>query len=286
MNTIEPFNPETFINDRNNIKGKNLPSDIFPKKVILGIDIYRYSQYEPFEQIFIPVIFNRLYSLTVNSVLKFENYFFISYGKNSKDFKAKFVSTGDGGFQIFETPIQAIIFSIYFQANVKKFISGNNLSAYFLKLHGIIDFIDLRYAITSGMVYLYEGNYYGPGIISNARILSKDSLNRLLVDYNTIKWFTNNINSVENLMDIDLKSISHIPEYKESADLELQSTLFHLKGAIKTVDLLKIGSIKIKESDLDVYSLHVQALIRLSTRTNLYNNFLITLGNLNTTGIT
>ena len=171
-------------------------------KVILGIDIYKYSQYNEIEQFYIPILFNTLYIATVKKVLEFEPFIFSQYGNELTEFENNFISTGDGGFQIFNNPIECIVFAIYFQTIVKQFLSGSNTTADRKKLREIIEDFDLRYAITSDKIYHYNSNFYGPGIISNARILSKDTLNRLLIDAHTMHWFTNNINSVENLLDI------------------------------------------------------------------------------------
>lgn len=263
---------------------KKLPDEYIYQKVILGIDIYKYSQYPLVEQIFVPVLFDTLYSATVMNIITDEPFIFKNYGKKVEEYKNNFISTGDGGFQILENPIQAIVFAVYFQSNVKRFVSGSNTLPFRRKLHKIIDFIELRYAITSDLIYSFNSNYFGPGIINNARILSKDSLNRLLIDSNTMKWFTNNINSVENLMDLDKSTFTQTNQFKDY-DIELKSRLFNDKGSFKSVDVLKIGSITVKNTPLDIYNLHIQALLSLVIDKHQYSRFIITLGNLNTSGI-
>ena len=263
---------------------RKLPDNYIQQQVILGIDIYKYSQYPLIEQIYIPVLFDSLYESTVSNVIKCEAFIFNGYGKTEKDFRKKFISTGDGGFQIFDNPIQAILFVLCFQLNVKRFVSGSNSNIFRKKLHKIIDSIELRYAITSDLLYYYNSNFFGPGIINNARIISKDSLNRLLIDANTMRWFTNNINSLENLMVLD-KELFILTDYFKKYDTSLMSIIFKEKGRFKSVDVLKIGSIKAKETTLDIYNLHIQALVNLEIDKHPYNEFLITIGNLNTAGI-
>lgn len=99
-----------------------------------------------------------------------------------------------------------------------------------------------------------------------------------------MKWFTNNINSVENLMDLDKSTFIQTNEFKDY-DIELKSRLFNDKGSFKSVDVLKIGSITVKNTPLDIYNLHIQALLSLAIEKHQYSKFIITLGNLNTSGI-
>jgi hypothetical protein len=282
---MKEFKPRELFEKIDDIKVlKSLHEEYLCNKVILGIDIYRYSQYPLVEQIYIPILFHALYDATVRSVISWEKFIFKKYGLKENDFEKRFINTGDGGFQIFDNPIEAIVFALYFQTNVKRFVSGSNTVEFGKKLHKIIETIELRYAITSDLIYSYAKNYFGPGIINNARILSKDSLNRFLIDSNTMNWFINNINSVENLMDINKDSFLLTNAFKDY-DKELNSGLFDSKDYFKSVDVLKIGSITAKNTSLDIYNLHIQAITQLNIDKQHYNNFVITLGNLNTSGI-
>jgi hypothetical protein len=282
---MKEFKPEELFKDTDDIEIlKQLTKDYIHQKVVLGIDIYKYSQYPLVEQIYVPVLFNSIYRATVGNILAAELFFFNDYGKELKDFESNFISTGDGGYQILDNPVQAVIFALTFQVNVKRFVSGSNTLPFRKKLHQIIDSIELRYAITSDLIYSYNSNFFGPGIINNARILSKDSLNRLLIDANTMKWFTNNINSVENLMDLNKTKFIQTIAFK-GYNKTLNSRLFNLKSSFKSVDILKIGSITAKNTPLDIYNLHIQALVSLVIDKHRYKNFIITLGNLNTSGI-
>lgn len=263
---------------------KNLPNKFLNEKTVLGIDIYKYSEYPLTEQVFIPVLFDFLYESTVLNVIKYEPFIFNLYSKNIEEFKAFFISTGDGGFQIFNNPIEALIFSIYFQMEVKRFNSGGNVINRFKNIFNIIKFIELRYSITTDVLYKYNLNYYGPAIINNARILSKDRLNRLLIDNKTVDWFIQNINSVENIMDVD-KSTFLLTKYFKTYNIKLNSLIFNTKGAFKSVDVLKLDSIKAKNTDLNIFNLHIQVAMQIRIEKHEYDVFIITLGNINTKGI-
>lgn len=282
---MENFKPEELFKNITDVEILNkLPTKYLYQKCILGIDIYKYSQYPLAEQIYIPVLFDSLYISTIQSIIEEEAFIFFKYGLDIKSFQSKFISTGDGGFQIFDNPVEAIVFALMFQMTVKRFVSGSNTVKFRKQLHQIIDNIELRYSITSDLVYTFKSNYFGPGIINNARILSKDSLNRLLIDSNTIKWFTNNINSVENLIIMNKNSFLQTNFFKDY-DKKLRSDFFESKESFKSIDVLKIGSITAKNTSLDVYNLHIQALVTLDVEKQEYAEFMITLGNLNTAGI-
>ncbi len=282
---MEAFKPAELLKGINDLEVlKKLPNKYLHQKVILGIDIYRYSQYPVAEQTYIPVVFNELYKATVKDLVKGEPFIFEAYGLSANDFEKRFISTGDGGFQIFNNPVEAVIFALYFQMNVKLFVSGSSSMPYAGLLHRMIDTIDLRYAITSDLIYLFNANYFGPGIINNARILAKDNLNRLLIDSNTIKWFTKNIHSVENLLVMNKKSFT-TSEYFKNYDQEQSSLLFNINNSFKSVDVLTIGSIMAKNIKLEIYNLHIQAIISFKTTNNIQKDLVVTLGNLNTAGI-
>lgn len=279
------FKPELLLEEVKTIADlKNKAEDFLFEKVVLGIDIYKYSQYPKYEQIFIPVIFEKIYLVTARNCCDREQFIFEDYAKTKAEFKNNFISTGDGGFQIFDNPIQAMLFALYFQANVKRFCSGGNTGKIAKKLYKVVDNIELRYAITTDFIYKYKNNFYGPAIINNARILSKDSLNRLLIDGNTIQWLGKNINGVETLISMEKSDFLKVNYFKKSDD-GLPSYFFNSKGKFKSVDVLKVGMIKAKQNEIDVYNLHVQAEIKLAVAHHKFDVYVISLGNLNTTGI-
>ena len=112
---MKTFNPEKKLA---NILTKKEKTDFhlnyIENKSILGIDIYKYSEYPEDEQIYVPVLFNSLYDITVGNCCNLEKFFFQDYCTSTKEFKKNFISTGDGGFQIFDNPIQSLIFAAYF----------------------------------------------------------------------------------------------------------------------------------------------------------------------------
>lgn len=265
-------------------KVKSEISVFFIKKTVLGFDIYRYSQYPTLEQSLIPHLFKVLYEITIMNCIKHEPVFF--HPLTGKDFSEKFIDTGDGGFQIFDNPVQAVIFALYFQANILRYNSG----AIPETLNLLIGEVTLRYSLTYDLVYHYENNYYGPAIINNSRILGKDKLNRFLVDNNTIEWFVKEINGIENLQLISYKDdFSNIPALDNKSISSLKtpkSLLFDSNRAkILALDLLKIGEIKSKLDTLFIHSVHIQALMTSTKKKRMFTKYTVTLGNLNSSGI-
>lgn len=257
----------------------------FQKKAILGFDIYRYSQYPTLEQTLIPHLFKKIFNWSIKNCLEHEPYLFQDITK--EDFLNQFIDTGDGGFQIFDTPFQAVIFAMYFQANIKRY---NSVTAYTETLYKIVGEITLRYALTYDTTFCYEKNYYGPSIINNARIMSKDKLNRFLLDDATVKWFTQEINGLENLQVItfedDFKNIEFLKKLKIIEGEKIQSLIFTPTLAkILKVDLLKIGEIKSKLDTLSVHNLHIQILMHSGDKGD-FKKYTVSLGNLNLSGIT
>lgn len=261
-------------------------NDYIENKSVLGIDIYKYSEYPSDIQIYVPVLFNSLYFMTVDNCIKKETFFFQNYGNTFDFFKEHFISTGDGGFQIFDDPIQSILFAAYFQLNVQRFNSGSLQSILRDNLYKIVGRIELRYAITYDKIYSYDKNFYGPSIINNARILSKDHLNRILIDFPSLSWFDRNINTIGNLLTMRQEDFSKI-EYFKTFDNGKKSILFDSGDPVKirSVDILKIGAIKSKNTILEIYNLRIQFNLSIPQVKNGYNGFLVTLGNLNTQGI-
>ena len=92
----------------------------FTEKTVLGIDIYQYSQYQSLEQSIVPFLFKLIYKEASELCLKKTGFVFQNY--ETSDFKDQFIETGDGGFQLFETPLHAILFAIQFELFVRYFI--------------------------------------------------------------------------------------------------------------------------------------------------------------------
>ena len=169
--------------------------------------------------------------------------------------------------------------------NVSVTGSGSFTTNLNVNLFKIIGKIELRYAITYDKIYSYDNNFFGPAIIANARILAKDSLNRLLIDYPTIHWFSSTINTMENLMMLEKSDFLKIKYFRDYDEKE-KSLLFKEKNKnIKTLDILKIGTIKSKNTSLEIFNLRIQMGLSVPKLNKDYKGFLVTLGNLNTKGI-
>ena len=259
----------------------------FGDKTVLGIDIYQYSQYRSVEQSVVPFLFKLIYNEAVNLCMEKASFIFQKYKKS--DFKEQFIDSGDGGFQLFQTPLHAVIFAIHFELFVRYY----NAFQFYPKLRKLIGPLNLRYALTHDQVFQFDNNFYGPCIINNNRILSKDELNRFLIDENTYNWFMLNMSGLENLQILSIDEILRIngfENYKISDKMEsiFPNVMdFETKKSIISVDVQKIGKIMVKSTALSIYNLHIQYLGGITNREDPENKTVITvsLGNLNTSGI-
>lgn len=258
------------------------------KKAVLGIDMYQYSSYGEFEQTLIPFLFKTMFESTIRLCL--ENHKFIFQKYDIARIERNFISTGDGGFMLFDNPLQALLFASNFAVVLRVY----NAYHYYPKLRRIIGAINMRYAITYDKVYTFNNNYFGRGIINNARILIKDTLNRCLIDEHVHSWFTTNLDGVENLQIVTLNEVANIWEFSKGYDksyLEFNDEIFENEPSRKygfiNADILKVGVIQSKEASISVYNLHLQITISLTNDDDPNQKRLITvsLGNLNTTGI-
>ncbi|MBP9689089.1 MAG: hypothetical protein KBE91_05705 [Bacteroidia bacterium] len=281
---MKQFDPEKVLEEKAAVE------TFYEKKAVLGIDIYGYSQYDIGPQSFIPVLFDLLYRKTVADCLEREGSFFSNYA-NLESLKKNFIPTGDGGFQIIETPFHAILFISIFKTNLKLYHNKVPIpkSEYKIlpKLRDQIGEIELRFCITFDNIMHFDDNYFGPAIINCARILSKDSLNRFLIDQATVSWFEQELGGIENLSMLKLITLAEVNYFKTFKLTDKSKSYFFQEGEIgfRTINLLKIGKIKSKNTELMVYNLHVQ--LRVNTPLNDKNikHYIITIGNLNTTGI-
>jgi len=258
----------------------------YEKKAVLGFDIYRYSQFEKLQQTLIPHLFKKLMNITIKNCLKHEPYIFQK--TSNKEIYNNFIDSGDGGFLIFETPFHALIFAIYFESNIKRYNSSHILTK---DIKNVVGEISLRYSLTYDDLYKASSNYYGSAIINNARIMSKDKLNRFLLDKNSHTWFNESINGIETIQMIDFEKNDHetikiFNEYTEITDEKISNSL--LFGASTTSiiksDIMHIGEIRSKLDTLDIYSSHIQANFKSKGKTG-FDKITISLGNLNSNGI-
>ena len=213
----------------------------------------------------------------------FQNY-------TKKIIENSFISTGDGGYLIFETPLHAMFFAINFEVVVRSYNSFH----LFPRLRKIIGSISLRYAITYDTLFHFDNNFYGSAIINNARILGKDNLNRCLLDERSFNWFLTNIDGIENLQVYTINDIANIYDFQNyntdpidhGVNEIISKEKTRLYGIINS-DILKIGEIQAKEMSLKIYNLHLQVSLKIRSDSASKNERLITisLGNLNTSGI-
>jgi hypothetical protein len=253
------------------------------RKAVLGIDIYKYSSYEQFEQILVPCMFKVLFRETIEMCFKNHAFFFQKYTK--EEIEENFISTGDGGFVIFDIPLHALLFACNFAIALRTY---NSFHLY-PKFRKIVGGASLRYAITYDKLYYFDKSHYGRAIINNARILSKDALNRCIIDQNVYDWFTLNIDGLENLQVLTIDDLANIYDIQGSYDFQiLEDQPDAMFGKVSTretgiinSDVLKIGEIQSKESTLSVYNIHVQVASKWQ-RTDTQRMITISLGNLNT----
>ena len=253
------------------------------RKAVLGIDIYKYSSYEQFEQILVPCMFKILFRETIEMCFKNHAFFFQKYTRD--EIEENFISTGDGGFVIFDNPFHALLFASNFAIALRTY---NSFHLY-PKLRKIVGGASLRYAITYDKLYYFDNSHYGRAIINNARILSKDTLNRCIIDQNVYDWFTLNIDGMENLQLLTIDDVTNIYDFQGSYDFQVldenpdaffSKSVTREHGIINS-DVLKIGEIQSKESTLSVYNIHVQVASKWQ-RTEAQRMITVSLGNLNT----
>jgi len=183
------------------------------KRTILGVDIFHYSKMENYQQRILPFLIYELLSAT-QSILTGARYLFSK--QTALDIITSRIDTGDGFFLVFETPIHALLFTVVFEAIMRLF---NSFSLH-PETRAITGNITYRLALSTDEVYktnfgTSESNFYGKGIITCARILSKDKLNRFLIDENTYLWFLENIKGIENMPLLTLSDISKLPQFKD-----------------------------------------------------------------------
>lgn len=268
---------------------KCIDIDSLTSKSVLGLDIYQYSSYGEFEQMLIPFLFKTMLSTTIDLCLTNHPFIFQKYSREI--IEKSFISTGDGGFLIFDTPLHSLLFA----SNYAIVLRIYNAFHFFPRLRKIIGGISTRYALTYDKVYTYNDNHYGRAIINNARILSRDSLNRCLIDEHVHRWFTVNIDGIENLQVLNIEDISNIHEFSTGYNrLPLATMSDKIFGreanrheGIINSDILKIGKIKAKETDINIYNLHLQVSMSLVNNDDDNQKKIVTvsLGNLNTSGI-
>lgn len=252
----------------------------FKIKAILGFDIYKYGKFPIVEQTLIPYLFKTLYEGTIKNCLNQEIIIFQNFKR--KNFAKNFIDTGDGGFQIFDNPMEAVIFAIYFQANIQRFNSGFIDSLVYLR--ELTGEITLRYSLTYDTIYRYNNNLYGTALINNARIISKDKLNRFLIDENTFDWFRREINGIESLLVINQSDFEYMKFMKGTNFTEKGTYLFNKDiSRFLNVASLKIGEIQSKQELFSIYNIYIQTF--MSSPGKRLRKITVSVGNLYSSGI-
>ena len=275
---------EKFKNDLNNELAE--PKEI--KKAVLGIDIYKYSKYDYNQQKIIPFIFSVLRISAAQLFFDHESVFSSRYktdgDEDENELEKDLVNTGDGGYLFFKNPIDAILFLSRFNTSLHLFNSYHlypNLRKY---LDGPLT---VRYTITYDRLYKIDSKYYGPAIIKNARIISKDKLNRFLIDDKTYEWFLLNTNGIENLPNLRLEQMDHLIDPNSKNNKSLKSTYFSNDNEgshFQHIFCQKLEKISVKDDDFEVYNLMIQYFVNTA-----YNekevSFITSIGNMNCNGI-
>jgi len=230
------------------------------KKAVLGLDIYKYSSYDTERQNLIPFVFDIIKDEATRLVKSVEKTFF------PFEYKNNFISTGDGGFMIFETPLHALIFNLHFYSTLQLFNTGH----FFPKLSQYIGELIIRSAITYDNIYYYDRNYYGKAIITNARILSKDKLNRFLVDKNFHDYFIRHFNGIETLSILTIDNVKKVLKLNENIiswfiykDENTQKSHFSIDDRIRNIHVQKIEDLFEKEAQLIIYNIEIQILVEI-----------------------
>jgi len=258
---------------------------------VLGLDLYGYSKFEIDKQTLIPLIFDLIYQKTIEDIKTDENCFFDGYS-----FDDNFISTGDGCFQIFKNPIQAFIFNINFFTILHRY----NASRFYPEFNIYVGELFFRSCITKGKIFTYEKNHYGPAIITNARILSRDRLNRFLIDADTYKWFLLKIDGVENISEITVEELFEILEIdiglsgrtaifrtNETFNINPDNKYGREYGKIRSCHVQKIGDISAKADIFSVYNIELQVYVYIFDpgRKEIGKGMVVSIGNGNNLGI-
>lgn len=260
----------------------------FKRRAVLGIDIYRYGLYPHLQQTLIPTVFKIFFEKAIR--LSLENNQFVFQKYDARKIEQSFISTGDGGFVIFDNPMHALFFAINFEILVRSY----NAYHVYPKLRNITGSVSLRYAITYDTLFSFDNNFYGTSIINNARILEKDALNRCLIDQNTYDWFLINIDGIENLQVLTIHELANIAEFQDydkeiirTGDNEIIDTKVTRDSGVINSDVLKIGQIRSKELNLNIYNIHLQVTVKVfaDQKKDIKRTLTMSLGNLNTSGI-
>jgi hypothetical protein len=253
------------------------------KKAVLGIDIYKYSKYDYNQQKLIPFVFASLRKRAAQLFFDHETFFSSHYDKGENELENDLINTGDGGYLFFKNPIDAIVFLSKFNALLHLFNSYH----LYPNLRKYLDPLTVRYTITYDRLYKIDSKYYGPAIIKNARIISKDKLNRFLIDDKTYEWFLLNTNGIENLPNLRMEQMGHLIDSDSKNNEALKSVYFcsdKERSHFQNIFCQKLEKISVKDDDFEVYNLMIQCFVKISHAKKAVP-FITSIGNMNCNGI-
>jgi len=262
------------------------------QRSVLGIDILGYSQYRAPEQDFVPILFHMLFLKAIKDVLIYE--YLIFQNHTEKTIKERYIPTGDGGFIIFENPLESILFALYFESYLRDYNSGGRHEAIF----EYIGPVKVRYAVTYDEIYrvLDPKNFFGTGIINCARIMAKDKLDRCLLDENTYKWFLKHTNGLESLRNTPIDKLLTLEPFTDLKNAEIPENRYasyafpnnrsrHEPG-VDLIIVMKVGTIQVKATEISIYNAFLQMpYMYASNASEPESYYVVSLGNNNADGL-
>ncbi|MBM9502849.1 hypothetical protein JWG44_21585 [Leptospira sp. 201903071] len=234
------------------------------KASVVCIDVYKYSQNELRKLFVIPSVIKAIHKMTIDILIENEAFLF-------EDIDDPIVAdTGDGLICVFPTPIHSISYIMWFEVALRLY------NTYHLSpgIREIVGKLSIRYSTSYDSIIKIEDKYYGPAIINASRMISRDRLNRCLIDEYSIDWFTRNFNGIENIIMLSKYEIQAVMRIvcpgesfsKESNLKSIFDLVVDMHWGIKACDIQHIGELKIKETKISIYNLYIQLLAGLMKR--------------------
>jgi hypothetical protein len=121
---------------------------------VIGFDIFQYSHFSQDKQLFVPFVLYKVYDYALQLVK--DNFSFLFQKVDKSFLQNRFISNGDGGFLILETPIHSIIFGLVIETVLRLFNSYRFLP----RLRNTVGDVTFRYAITYDNIYTLKNNFF------------------------------------------------------------------------------------------------------------------------------
>jgi hypothetical protein len=157
-----------------------------------------------------------------------------------------------------------------------------NSRHFYPELSKFIGGLTVRSTITYDYVFNYEKNWYGKAIIKNARILSKDKLNRFLIDKESFDYFLSKFNGIESLSlrtEEDIKKALKDEEEVDHNNINFDNNVF------KNIHVQRLEDTVAKETKLSIYNVEIQYLSSIVAEDKKETSFVLTIGNSNVMSI-